>query len=71
MKFHIWRFIGILCFGTMLFFLAGMQSVYSFDNFFHYLFRDGMIFFYGFVFGLIGSAIFLSIENGSKDLTVS
>jgi hypothetical protein len=57
--------MGILCFGMMLFFLAGMQSA-SFESFLYYLFRDASELFYGFLISLIAAATFLSIDQKNQ-----
>lgn len=66
MKFRIWRCLGILSLGVAAFFLAVMQSSYSWDYLFHALFVSYPTIFAGYVLGLIGAATFLSIEESEK-----
>jgi len=69
LRFHVWRCLGILCIGVAAFCIAVMDATYSWDSFFVYLFRDFPTLFYGYVLGIIGAAIFLSIEEDRLDET--
>lgn len=63
MRFNTWRFLGILFLGAAAFFLAVMQSSFSWI-FYRYplLSPPYVLVLLGYAFSVIGAAIFLSVD---------